>query len=121
MINASKSRVPLYAFIAFFILMGAVPADAHLNTTGMGPLYDGLMHFLMSPEDFVPVLALALLSGLRGATYGRRALLQSLRHGSWVVCWGYRQRLRRAMPCFQQFGSCCWEDCLPLTPSSHYA
>jgi urease accessory protein len=75
MISTSKSRVPLYAFVAFIILMGAVPAEAHLNTTGMGPLYDGLMHFLMSPEDFVPVLALALLSGLRGATYGRRALL----------------------------------------------
>ncbi len=51
-----------------------VPAEAHLNSTGMGPFYDGLMHFLMSPEDFVPVLALALLAGLRGASYGRRAL-----------------------------------------------
>lgn len=40
----------------------------------MGPFYDGLMHFLMSPEDIVPVLALALLAGLRGANYGRRAL-----------------------------------------------
>jgi hydrogenase/urease accessory protein HupE len=40
----------------------------------MGPIYDGLMHFLMSPEDLVPVLALALLTGLRGAVYGRRAL-----------------------------------------------
>jgi hydrogenase/urease accessory protein HupE len=40
----------------------------------MGPFYDGLMHFLMSPEDIVPVLALALLAGLRGVNYGRRAL-----------------------------------------------
>jgi hydrogenase/urease accessory protein HupE len=40
----------------------------------MGPIYDGLMHFLVSPEDLVPVLALALLTGLRGADYGRRAL-----------------------------------------------
>ena len=39
----------------------------------MGPIYDGLMHFLMSPEDLVPALALALLAGLRGAAYGRRA------------------------------------------------
>jgi len=74
MINTSKSSVPLYAFVAFIILMGAVPAEAHLNSTGMGPFYDGLIHFLTSPADFVPVLALALLSGLRGATYGRRAL-----------------------------------------------
>jgi len=71
---AGQSRVPLYAFVVFVLVMYAAPAQAHLNTTGMGPIYDGLMHFLMSPEDFVPVLALALLAGLRGATYGRRAL-----------------------------------------------
>jgi len=43
-------------------------------TTGLGPVYDGLLHLAMSPEDLVPVLALALLAGLRGATHGRRAL-----------------------------------------------
>ena len=69
-----RSRLPLYAFVAFVFCMSAAPAEAHLNTTGMGPIYDGLMHFLMSPEDIVPVLALALLAGLRGAAYGRRAL-----------------------------------------------
>jgi len=69
-----KSRLPLYTFVVFGLIMCAVPAEAHLNTTGMGPLCDGLMHFLLSPEDFIPVLALALLSGLRGASYGRRAL-----------------------------------------------
>ena len=72
--SAKKTRFPLYAFIAFACLVYPAPAGAHLNTTGMGPLYDGLMHFLMSPEDFLPVLALALLAGLRGATYGRRTL-----------------------------------------------
>jgi hydrogenase/urease accessory protein HupE len=72
-INAGKSQVPLYAFVAS-MLMGALPAEAHLTSTGMGPFYDGLMHFLMSPEDIVPVLALALLAGLRGAGHGRRAL-----------------------------------------------
>jgi urease accessory protein len=57
-------------------LIAACPgrADAHLNATGMGPLYDGMAHFVMSPEDLVPVIALALLTGLRGASYGRRAL-----------------------------------------------
>lgn len=69
-----KSRVPLYAFVGLAFAMCAAPAEAHLNSTGMGPVYDGLMHFLMSPEDIVPVLALALLAGLRGAAYGRRAL-----------------------------------------------
>jgi urease accessory protein len=63
------------AGLAFGSLLGAAPAQAHLNATGLGPLYDGVTHFLMSPEDFLPVLALALLCGLRGASYGRRALL----------------------------------------------
>ena len=49
-------------------------AEAHLVTTGLGPLYDGLLHFALTPEDLVPVLALALLGGLRGVTHGRRAL-----------------------------------------------
>ena len=72
--HACKSRLPLYTFVAFTLLMLAIPAEAHLNSTGMGPFYDGLMHFLMSPEDIIPVFALALLAGLRGANYGRRAL-----------------------------------------------
>ena len=74
MSTTRKSRLPLYAFVLFAFAMCAVPAEAHLNSTGMGTIYDGLMHFLSSPEDLVPVLALALLAGLRGAAYGRRAL-----------------------------------------------
>jgi hydrogenase/urease accessory protein HupE len=70
----TQSRVPVYAFVVFVAAMYGPPAEAHLNTTGMGPCYDGLMHFLMSPEDIIPVFALALLAGLRGASYGRRAL-----------------------------------------------
>ena len=62
------------ASVKLAALVGAAPAEAHLNATGLGPLYDGVSHFLMSPEDFLPVLALALLCGLRGASYGRRAL-----------------------------------------------
>jgi len=49
-------------------------AEAHLNSTGMGPLYDGSLHFLTSPEDLVSALALGLWAGLRGADHGRRAL-----------------------------------------------
>ncbi len=67
-------RLPIYATSVFAVAMCPATAHAHLNSTGLGPIYDGLMHFLMSPEDLVPVLALALLTGLRGASYGRRAL-----------------------------------------------
>ncbi len=72
--DARQSRVPLYTFVAFTLLIWTIPAEAHLNSTGMGPFYDGLVHFLLSPEDIIPVFALALLAGLRGAKYGRRAL-----------------------------------------------
>jgi hydrogenase/urease accessory protein HupE len=72
--HTRQSRLPLYTFLVFTLLMSPLPAEAHLNSTGMGPFYDGLMHFLTGPEDLVPVLALALLAGLRGAAFGRRAL-----------------------------------------------
>jgi urease accessory protein len=49
-------------------------AHAHLVTTGMGPAYDGIGHLVLTPEDWVPVVALALFAGLRGAEAGRRAL-----------------------------------------------
>jgi urease accessory protein len=49
-------------------------ADAHLPAIGLGPVYDGVFHLLLSPEDLIPVIALALLSGQRGAPFGRRAL-----------------------------------------------
>ena len=49
-------------------------AQAHLMTTGFGPFYDGVMHLTMSPDDLLGVLALALLAGLAGTSYGRRVL-----------------------------------------------
>ncbi len=67
------SRLWTCAFATLVVVLCSEPAEAHLNSTGMGPIYDGLLHFLMTPEDLVPALALALLAGLRGAAYGRRA------------------------------------------------
>jgi urease accessory protein len=46
----------------------------HLMTTGLGPFYDGLAHLFLTPEDLLPVVALALLSGLRGPRFGRAVL-----------------------------------------------
>ncbi len=54
--------------------LAAAPAQAHLVTTGLGPVYDGISHFLMSFEDLLPVIALALLAGMNGPAGGRRAL-----------------------------------------------
>jgi hydrogenase/urease accessory protein HupE len=51
------------------------PLEAHLVTTGLGPVYDGIGHLVLSPEDWVPVLALGLFVGLRGDTIARKSLL----------------------------------------------
>ena len=49
-------------------------AHAHLVNTGLGPFYDGVSHFALTPEDLLPALALALLAGQRGSRAGRLAL-----------------------------------------------
>jgi urease accessory protein len=54
--------------------LAPIAAHAHLVNTGLGPFYDGVTHFLLTPEDLLPALALALLAGLRGARAGRLVL-----------------------------------------------
>lgn len=68
-------RWPMPLGILIVLSLFPARAEAHLNSTGLGPVYDGLMHFLLSPEDILPVLALALFAGQRGAAHGRRVLL----------------------------------------------
>jgi len=60
--------------IALAAALLPAPAEAHLVTTGLGPVYDGIGHLLMSPDDLIPALALALYAGLRGPRAGRFAL-----------------------------------------------
>jgi urease accessory protein len=55
-------------------LSAAPSADAHLVSTGFGPFDDGLTHLFVTPEDLLPVIALALLAGLRGPRFGRAVL-----------------------------------------------
>ena len=61
--------IPAAALLSF-----ALPADAHLVTTGLGPIYDGIAHLVMSPADVALVVALTLLAGMRGARVGRTIL-----------------------------------------------
>ncbi len=65
-------RLPAAASVA---LLGASSvAEAHLVTTGLGPVYDGISHLFVSFDDLLPVVAMALLAGLNGAAAGRRTL-----------------------------------------------
>lgn len=62
--------------VAFLAATSALPsvAHAHLTDTGLGPIYDGIAHLLLSFDDLLPVIALALLAGLNGARAGRIVL-----------------------------------------------
>jgi len=69
-------RTAARAAIAAIAFTGLVPgeAGAHLVTTGLGPFYDGISHFALTPEDLLPVLAFALFAGLSGPSAGRAVL-----------------------------------------------
>jgi len=58
-------------------------AHAHLVTTGLGPVYDGISRLFVTIDDLLPVVAMALLSGLNGAAAGRRALFAL--PGAWLA------------------------------------
>jgi len=69
--------------LAAGLLFTALPASAHLVSTGFGPVYDGIAHFALTPEQFLPMVALALLAGLRGPVHARRLLF--LLPPAWLV------------------------------------
>jgi len=75
-VNGDKSNLSILTGLVagFALLCTPSRAAAHLVTTGMGPVYDGIGHLLLTPEDLVPVLALALYAGLRGTVAGRRTM-----------------------------------------------
>ena len=72
-------RVRWLPFVLFWLTLAATlsvapSARAHLVNTGFGPFDDGLTHLFVTPEDLLPVIALALLAGLRGPRFGRAVL-----------------------------------------------
>jgi urease accessory protein len=69
------------ALLALLLLPGR--AEAHLISTGMGPVYDGIGHFFLSPEDILPAILVSLMAGQRGPRPGRWTLV--FLPGAWVV------------------------------------
>jgi len=69
-----KKTTATPAVVCAVISSWPAPARAHLVTTGMGPVYDGIGHLILTPEDLIPAFAVALFTGLHGANYGRSAL-----------------------------------------------
>ena len=77
MTRVCRHRLAITFAAALLFLLLPAHAEAHLPTIGLGPVYDGIFHLFLSPEDLIPVVALALLAGQRGPTFARRVL--------WVV------------------------------------
>jgi hydrogenase/urease accessory protein HupE len=71
-LRSAKIRFLIPGLIVLILSEGK--AYAHLVTTGLGPIYDGISHLFLSPDDLLGVLALAMLAGLGGPIYGRRVL-----------------------------------------------
>lgn len=72
-----RTTRPMRSLLALGVIAGVAwpgAAEAHLPTVGLGPVYDGVFHLLLSPEDLIPVIALSLLAGQRGPLFARRAL-----------------------------------------------
>jgi hydrogenase/urease accessory protein HupE len=61
-------------WLSLLLMIGAPSTHAHLMNTGLGPFYDGLTHLFVTPEDLLPVIALALFAGLCGPQSGRAVL-----------------------------------------------
>jgi hydrogenase/urease accessory protein HupE len=59
---------------AALLALTPASAQAHLVVTGLGPFYDGVSHFGLSPEDLLPIAAFGLYAGLRGAAQARWSL-----------------------------------------------
>lgn len=68
---------------AGLLLLFPVTASAHLVTTGLGPVYDGASHFLLSPETILAIVAVALLGALNGTPSARAAVLGGM--AGWVT------------------------------------
>ena len=62
-------------WVALAMLVMPSVALAHLVNSGLGPVYDGALHLLLSPGDLLGLVAFALLAGLRGVQAGRMTVM----------------------------------------------
>jgi hydrogenase/urease accessory protein HupE len=71
------------ALTAALLCLGGSRAQAHLVTTGLGPVYDGIAHLALSPADLALVVGIVFLAAMRGARHGRWLL--ALLPAAWLA------------------------------------
>jgi urease accessory protein len=79
----SRTRCRKIAAAVVLLCLGCPRAEAHLVTTGLGPVYDGIAHLALSPADLAVVMVLTLLAAMRGPRQGRWLL--ALLPAAWLV------------------------------------
>jgi urease accessory protein len=82
-VRVSRSLIPRALAVAAVLVLLPATTHAHLVNTGLGPFYDGVSHFALTPEDLLPALALSFLAGQRGSRAGRLALFAL--PGAWLL------------------------------------
>lgn len=74
-IQPTHGRLGKMAAGVVLLCLGCPRAEAHLVTTGLGPVYDGIAHLALSPADLAVVVVLTLLAAMRGPRQGRWLLV----------------------------------------------
>jgi hydrogenase/urease accessory protein HupE len=77
------------AVVAAVAVVFSQAANAHLVSTELGPLYDGAAHPLVSPQDLLTILGLAILAAHGGAISGRRLIVSLTLAWATGVCIGF--------------------------------
>jgi len=67
----TRGGLARFALGALLFCLCGSRAEAHLVTTGLGPVYDGIAHLALSPADMALVVAVVFLAAMRGARHGR--------------------------------------------------
>jgi len=70
-LSSASHRRRVRQLLAFVFAVFPDPASAHLVSTGLGPAYDGIYHFALTPAQIVPMVILALFAGRRGPAHTR--------------------------------------------------
>lgn len=62
-------------FLFLVALFAPSAAHAHLVNSGLGPLYDGALHLILSPMDIVRLVTLSLFAGAQAFGTGRTVVV----------------------------------------------